>query len=319
MAFSVSTLTDYVEEKNGELINATVLGAYTLKNLGVTITPGIKSSQTINILDSNAEFQADTGCSYNTSGTTSVTQRTIAVSKVMVSETLCPEDLEAKYLQYAVQAGSTHEKLPFEKMIIDQKLAYMNRNLEVAIWQGETDHTFNTNLKQFDGWISIIDGASGIVAGNTSSATSITASNILTLIEDMYAVVPSKILGNPNLVCLMGQDNFRLFTIAMRRANLYHYDAENNRQEMYFPGTNMKVKAVPGLNADNDSNLPVAYKNRMYILDPENLVYGTDMANEEEKFMVWFSQDDQNIKSLARFKAGCQIKRPTEIVHYKNA
>src|SRR3990167_2063411 len=219
MAFSVSTLVDYVEEMKGALILQTIQGARTLKDCGVTIRPGIKNSEMINILDSNAEFQSDGGCSYNTSGTTTFTQRAITVSKIMVSETLCPEDLEVKYTQYAVQPGGTHDKLPFAEHIINQKLEYVNRNLENAIWQGETDHTWNTNFKQFDGWISVITAATDEVAGNTSGATSITATNILSLIEDMYSAAPARILNKPKVTLFMGNDNFRLLTIAMRRAN----------------------------------------------------------------------------------------------------
>ncbi len=101
MSFSVSTLTNYTKENEALLVSSSVLGAKTaslIKSAG-NVMVGVKSAETINIMDTDAFFQAGGTCGWNASGTTSFTQRTVTVGKIKVQESLCPKALEAKYLE----------------------------------------------------------------------------------------------------------------------------------------------------------------------------------------------------------------------------
>jgi len=315
MAFNVTGLTDYIKENEKDIISSSIFSAKSISMVKVQV--GIKSSEDIEIMETLADFQVDNGCAYNTSGTTTFSRRNLAVSKIMIAETLCPEDLEAKFLQRLVQPGSTHDQLPLEKEITDRKIALIAKQLEVAVWQGDTN-AGNTNRKQFDGWIKIIDAA-----GTATSATaqvSISSSTVRGIFEDIYSKIPSAILGADDLVVFCGYDTFRTLMTKLTADNLYNYTTDSAAAsfEMMYPGTNMKVVGVPGLNADNDAGASATYKNRIVAARTSNLYFGTDLLNEYEKYDVWFSQDDQNIKTLFRFKAGCQVAFPSEIVTYKN-
>ena len=315
MAFNVTGLTDYIKENEKDIISASLFSAKSISMVKVQV--GIKSSEDIEIMETLADFQVDNGCAYNTSGTTTFSRRNLAVSKIMIAETLCPEDLEAKFLQRLVQPGSMHDKLPLEKEIVDRKIALIARQLEIAVWQGDTASGL-VNTKLFDGWLKLIDG-SGAAAAVTPTAA-ITTGNVVAIFDEVYAKIPTAILGADDLVAFCGYDTFRLLVTALTTANLYNYttDAGAASFEMMFPGTNLKVVGVPGLNADNNAAALPAYKNRIIAARTSNLYFGTDLLNEYEKYDVWFSQDDQNIKTLFRFKAGCQIAFPSEIVQYKN-
>ena len=315
MAFNVTGLTDYIKENEKDIISSSIFSAKSISMVKVQV--GIKSSEDIEIMDSTADFQTDNGCVYNSSGTTTFSRRNLAVSKIMIAETLCPEDLEAKFLQRLVQPGSTHNQLPLEKEITDRKVALIAKQLEVAVWQGDTA-AGNTNRKQFDGWLKLIDAAGTAVTATAQA--SISSSTVRGIFEDIYSKIPSAILGTDDLVCFCGYDTFRTLVTKLTADNLYNYttDAAAGSFEMMYPGTNMKVVGVPGLNADNDSGAAASYKNRIVAARTSNLYFGTDLLNEYEKYDVWFSQDDQNIKTLFRFKAGCQIAFPSEIVTYKN-
>ena len=320
MAFTVTALTDYVHENEKEILRASILGA---KTMGlVNVKPGIKSSEELTIMTSTAPFQADAGCSYNSSGTTTFTNRALTVVGLMVSETLCPEDLEAKFLQRLVQPGSKHDQLPLEAEIIDEKVRNIQRNLEMAFWQGDTDQTYNTNLKHFNGILNLVDAATGVVTGNTGGQTDITTSNAFTIFQNMYNVCPAAILGTDDLAYFCGWDTFRLLQTNLVNDNNFHYfgDASNVASgELILPGTNVRVYAINGLNADNDAALPAGKQDRIILARKSNIYFGTDLLNEEEEFDVWYSQDDRNIKTLAAFKAGAQIAHPTEIVEYTNS
>ena len=315
MAFNVTGLTDYIRENEKDIISSSLFSAKSISMVKVQV--GIKSSEDIEIMETLADFQVDNGCAYNTSGTTTFSRRNLAVSKVMIAETLCPEDLEAKFLQRLVQPGSKHDQLPLEKEITDRKIALIAKQLEVAVWQGDTN-AGNTNRKQFDGWLKLIDAA-----GTATSATaqaSISSSTVRGIFEDIYSKIPSAILGADDLVVFCGYDTFRTLMTKLTTDNLFNYttDSAAANFEMMYPGTNLKIVGVPGLNADNDAGAAATYKNRIVAARTSNLYFGTDLLNEYEKYDVWFSQDDQNIKTLFRFKAGCQVAFPSEIVTYKN-
>ncbi len=120
MAFNVAALADYTEQNEALLVTSSVLGAKTaslIKSAG-NVMVGVKSAETINIMDTDAIFQSGGSCGFTASGSTTFTQRTVTVGKIKVNEALCPKDLEAKYLQKALPTGSMY----FLSVIADQLL-----------------------------------------------------------------------------------------------------------------------------------------------------------------------------------------------------
>ncbi len=90
MAFNVSALADYTEQNEALLVTSSVLGAKTaslIKSAG-NVMVGVKSSETINIMDTDAIFQSGASCGFNASGSTSFTQRTVNVGKIKFNESL---------------------------------------------------------------------------------------------------------------------------------------------------------------------------------------------------------------------------------------
>lgn len=169
MALDVSGLANYTEQNKMALITKAVFGAKTIAML--TPMTGIKSAQTINILDTDAVFQVGGTCGFNASGTTAITQRTVTVGKIKVHEALCPKTLEAKWTQTLLAPGSEYEGVPFEKVYSDLKVQLIQKQMEVAIWQGDTT-SGTANLNKFDGIIKM--------AGYVSSATGLVNVNAVT-------------------------------------------------------------------------------------------------------------------------------------------
>jgi hypothetical protein len=305
MAYVVSSLTDYVKENNFPLLSASVFGA---KSAGLmTVQSGIKSSSTINIMDTAVAFQAD-GCSRTASGNTTFTQREITVGAIAIHQDFCPKDLNAKYTQTQLRAGSKDDAMPFEAEftgLISSKIA---ATLETAIWKGDTG-SGDANLNKFDGLIKLIDAASGVVDGNTGSTTAITAANAVAIVDGVYASIPVSILAEDDVRIFMGVDAFRLYTTALKNANLFHYSADAQDFEIIVPGTNVRVVAVNGLNGSN----------RIFAMRLSNMYLGVDLESEEEDFDMWYSADDRVVKFSTAFKYGVQVAFPSEIVEYTNA
>jgi hypothetical protein len=125
MGFDVSALANYTKENEALLVTSSVLGAKTaslIKSAG-NVMVGVKSSEKINIMETDAIFQDGASCGFNASGSTTFTQRTVTPGKIKVNEALCPKDLEAKYLQKALPTGSMYDSVfLLSKSILKRKL-----------------------------------------------------------------------------------------------------------------------------------------------------------------------------------------------------
>jgi hypothetical protein len=312
MAFSVSSLTNYTKENEASLVTSSVLGAKTaalIKSAG-NVMVGVKSAETINVMDTDAFFQAGGTCGWNASGTTSFTQRTVTVGKIKVQEALCPKTLESKYLQKALPTGSQYDSIPFEQDYSDKKAKTIASQLETAIWQGDTASA-NGNLNKFDGLIKLIGAASGVVDANVSGfvsgapLTSISSTNVISLLDGVYKAIPAKVVAADDMRIFVGMDTFRTYTIALKNANMFNYAFDGKSDsEFTLPGTPIKVIAVQGLNGTND----------IFALRLSNMFLGTDLLNEEEKFEIFFAKEADEVRFAAEFKMGVNIAFPDEIV-----
>lgn len=312
MSFSISTLSNYTKENEAQLVTSSVLGAKTaalIKSAG-NVMVGVKSAETINIMDTDAFFQAGGTCGWNASGTTSFTQRTVTVGKIKVQEALCPKALEAKYLQKALPTGSQYDSIPFEQDYSDRKAKTIAAQLETALWQGDTASA-NGNLNKFDGFIKLIGAAAGVVDANVSGyisgapLSSITAANVVALFDGVYSAIPAKVVASEDMVIVCGMDTFRTYTIALKNANMFNYAFDGKADsEFVLPGTSIKVVALQGLNGTND----------VYAMRLSNLFLGTDLLNEEEKFEIFFAKEADEVRFAAEFKMGVNVAFPDEIV-----
>lgn len=314
MAFNVAALADYTEQNEALLVTSSVLGAKTaslIKSAG-NVMVGVKSSETINIMDTDAIFQSGASCGFTASGSTTFTQRTVTVGKIKVNEALCPKDLEAKYLQKALPTGSMYDSIPFEQEFSEKKAKRIAAQLETALWQGDTD-SGNANLSRFDGLVKLIGAASGVVAANASTyisgapLSSITSANVISIFDGVYKAIPAQVVAADDMTIFCGQDVFRTYTIALKDANQFHYSIDVKADsEFILPGTTIKVVAVAGLNGTN----------KIYAMRLSNLFLGTDLLNEEEKFEIFYAKEADQVRFVSEFKMGVNIAFPDEVVKF---
>jgi hypothetical protein len=314
MAFDVSTLAAYTEQNEALLVTDSVLGAKTaalIKSAG-NVMVGVKSAETINIMDTDAIFQAGGSCGFTASGSTTFTQRTVTVGKIKVNESLCPKDLEAKYLQKALPTGSMYDSIPFEQEFAEKKAKTIAAQLETALWQGDTA-SGNANLSKFDGLVKLIGAATGVVAANSSTFISgaplstITAGNVISIFDGVYQAIPAQVVAADDMAIFCGQDVFRTYTVALKNANQFHYSIDVKADsEFVLPGTPIKVIALQGLNGTN----------KVYAMRVSNLFLGTDLLNEEEKFEIFYAKEADQVRFVSEFKMGVNVAFPDEIVKF---
>jgi hypothetical protein len=266
-------------------------------------------------MDTDAFFQDGSSCGFNASGTTTFTQRTLTVGKIKVNEALCPKDLEAKYLQKALPAGSSYDSIVFAAEYSQRKADKIAAQLEIAVWQGDTASA-NGNLNKFDGFAKLIAAASAsVIHANTTTyygtplaaSAGITTSNVVAVIDAVYKALPAEIVAKDDATIFVGMDVFRTYTIALKNANLFAYTFDGKADsEMMLPGTTVKVVAVQGLNGTS----------KIYGGRVSNMFYGTDLLDEQERFELFFAKEADQVRFVAEFKAGVQIAFPAEMVDF---
>ena len=323
MAFLVTGLTAYTEQNEQQLVSASLFEARTQQLIlseGNVMT-GVKSSQTVNRMDTDVFFQDDSSCGFLSSGTTEFSQRSLTVGKVRVQETLCPKDLESVYLQKSLPAGGNYDTIAFANEYTARKAGKIAEALETAIWTATGSGYGGTNglLNKFKGIRQHIADAGTSVNANVTGfyGTGAPITGIDTMEKAQKAVLavinalPAAVKGKADVRIFCGWDVYTLLIQKYVDLNLFHYNpgSTNNAADSEFlvPGTSYKVVPVHGLNGTND----------IYAMRMSNVFLGTDLVGEEESFEMWYSQDDRNVKFSANLKIGVQLAFPDEVVRFE--
>lgn len=313
MSFDISALVNYTIQNEKLLVTKSLFDAKTqsvIQSAG-NVMANVKSSETINVLTSDAVFQTGGTCGFNSSGSTAFTQRTVTIGKFKVHESLCPKTLESKYTQLALAAGSLPEAIPFEKQYTGLKAGIIAEQLEIALWLGDTGSS-NVNLNKFDGLAKLIDGSSAAIAGNTTSitvATGITAVNALAIVKNIKNAIPARVKGKKDVRVWCGWDAFDVLVDAYVTANYFNYGAANlsyESGEFTIPGTAYKVTAVHGLDGSN----------RLFAIRDSNLYMGCDILGEEDKWEIFYAKEAMEVRFVSEWKLGINVAFPAEIVQF---
>ena len=319
MAFSFSNVSDYTRQNADNLILASHFDAKTQQLIlsEGSVMVGIKSSEQLPLIDTDAFFQSDSTCGFVASGTTTISQRQLTVGKIKVQQQFCEKDLEAKFTQQALRNGSSNTGIPFEQKITEEIAKTIAEQLETAIWQGDTASGTN-NLNKFDGLLKILNAASGtVVQANASGflgipkvTGTITTTNAKAIADAMWVALPAKLQGKDDVRIFAGYDFYNTFLLAYRDQNLFNFAPTSGEGapngEVIIPGTNYRLTAVHGLDGTN----------RLVAARMTNLFLGTDAQGEENAFEMWYSQDDRVEKLHVAFKMGVQVAYPAEVVNF---
>ena len=317
MALSFSGISAYTKQDIAPLLTEAVFAAKTqsLIKSGGILLPKTKSSVAVPKLATLANFQAD-ACGWNASGTTTISQATIAVGKIKVEEAICTKDFEAYFTQEALKAGSTYEDYgwaEFATKFTEQKNKMIAKQLEIGLWQGDTDST-SENLKRFDGLMKIIDAGSPVnanVSGYVSGGpiSTITAANVVSALNGVYKAIPVEIIDQDDLKVFVGNDVYRLAVLAYQALNLYNYKVDADAAQTFIiPGTNVELVAVNGLNGTGD----------IYATTLSNIAMAFDLEAEEENYKIWYSQDFNEVRYRVAFKLGVGVAYTQMCVKFKS-
>lgn len=290
MAINVSSLTQYVEEQRLPLIKKTIFAAPSIKYFN--LQTGVKHSAALNILDTTVQFGDGATCGWDEAGTSAFSQRMLEVGNYKVNMSFCDKTMLKYWNGYEVRVAAGQKSLPFEEDFVNGVIGGVKEKLEKIIWQGvkATDKA--------DGIVTILNSAEGVIKPSVESGAT-TYEKVLAV----YKAIPVKVLDKA--VIFVGADTFRDLVLEMTAKNLYHYAPTIDESlTIVLAGTTTKVIGVEGLNGTN----------KIVAANPENIYFGTDMEGDEEKFDLWYSQDNQEFRLAINFNAGVQVAFPDEVV-----
>ena len=312
MAFTFTGLVDYIDEQNFPMVTKALIGGRTASLL--TPQLGVKGKTKINLMDVDVVMQDGSGCAWNASGNIDLTQREIDAKQVKINLEFCPKELNAYYWRTQMAAGTHQESLPFEEQFANYLVEKVQNEIEKVIWNGDFAGG-SGNLAMFDGLIipsaSFTDCNVGTGSFPTPLATAITISNVLEAIERIYVETPSAAVAKGDFKIFLGTDKFRVLAAALMNGNgltsaggqLNNYTSSFDPLRLIFPGTNIEIVGVGGLEASND----------IVGFSVANAFLGMDLSEDSSKIESWYSQDDRKFRVAMEFTMVTQFAYPDQV------
>lgn len=296
--YDISKLAAYVKTNADVILKDVVLGSVegdSVANMRKQL--GVKTKEKLNYLNVTPALQSGKDCGFNASGSTVFSDRDITVKTIKAQDEYCDRDLLGKFAESLVNIAAGKETLPFEAQIVDEVVKGIRKQIEKIVWQGDTTLGIDGLLKM-------------AASGGTDSASTVNVSiakgtDIYEAVKAVYLAIPEGLLDKAFIG--LSPANFRAFTQAMVEKNYFHYSGpqDANVNEFIFPGSNVKVKSIQGLSGVND---------KIYASVWDNLVYGTDLLNDEETVNAWYDPNTELFRYTIRFNAGVSTLFPDEVV-----
>jgi len=310
MAFDLSALSAYIEDQDFPLI-AQMQATGGLAEVA-DIQTGIKGSSNLQFLSTDVVFGSDS-CTRTGADTTTLSQRTITVGAIAVSEDLCIKDLNGYWAQVLVKKGAAgEEEIPaeIEAVYMEKKMNALKNALTVADVQGDV-LSANNQLQYYDGLLKIVDGAGTAIDGNTGAvtvATGISSSNVLDILDGMWESIPDNISEADDLSLWVPTSVYKKYVIALKNANLFHYSGDGEQVNLY--GTNVALRSSVGFPG-------AAGDERMILTRDSNIVIGMDGDADEDAMSVRLDPvSEKSIFFDVTFKRGVQVRFPDEVVEF---
>lgn len=292
MAYDVSALPSYVEQRRLPLLAAAVLKGKTVEV--INRQSGVKGKAALNIVNVDADFQAGNTCGFNDGGNDEWSQRVIETALLKVEKEWCWKDLIGYWNEYEYRVIAGEKTLAFEEFFMNEIAKKVAAQIEMLLWQGDNSLSVVGLLGQFTAASQTVQASTGTTA--------------LENIQEVYQAIPEEVVDRAVIFC--DSTVFRAAVANLVAANLYHYNPEAPVDEFVLPGTNCRVIKANGLNSATEQT-----KTSLIVgADPMNLVYGYDIEDSDKALDVWYSRDNDTIRLRLTTNLGAQIAFPDEVV-----
>jgi hypothetical protein len=319
-----SITTTYSGEAASGYVAAALLSANTLDKKLVTIMPNVKYKSVIQKLDVTGIIN-DASCDFQTnSGSVAITERVLTPKELQVNLELCKQEFVDSW--EALQLGfSAFDEIPknFNDFLVSYVGGKVAEATEQSIWQGTAvgtpgDTSTNGQFVGFQARLSgsIAAGGAGAVLPARKNGTgailsgSISGSNVISILEDVVATIPSTVYGKTDLVLYVGTSVAKAYqqSQAGGTSGANGWNNQFNVGEKPYNFNGIEIVLCPGM---SDSKIVAAQKS--------NLFFGTGLLSDYNEIKVLDMSNidgSQNYRVIMRYTAGTQFGIGSDIVYY---
>jgi len=287
MAYDFTGLSKYTDELSFELISKVVLQTDLAQY--VNVRAGLKGTD-VKIPLLSGDFVTADGltCGFDgSSNNTDITQVSMTLVPKKYNQAMCPTSLQEYFLGQALAAGQMagNESIPFEELTANYFVERLKKWNEDFLTQG--DGTVN-------GLENIVQAANGAATQSTVAAAAWTASNAIAQAQSLYEALPEKSINRDDLIMVVSPSYKRALALAITQENYFHISPD---QDIFVPGTSVRVVENSGLSG------------RQYAMvgPAEMIIMGTDLTGDFESFKLWYSEDNDEVRAMMRWKIGIAV------------
>lgn len=285
MAFNITDITGYVDENSFDLISKAVLETPLADYFNIRV--GLKAGDNkIPIMNGDFFVQDGGSCGYTTSGDTTITQIDLNLKAAKVNQSYCPETLRTTFLSQSLAAGqfAGNESIPVEQLMAEYFVKKLNNYNENFLINGDGAYNGLTDI------ITVANGATQ-VTGQTY-----TVANAVSKAQELYSQLPDEVMMMDDLILILSPQQYRVMQLAITQENYYHIAPGG---ELFVPGTSVRI--VPSLGCTNAQK---------FMGSTSTLYLGTDLSSDFEQFRVFYSADNDEVRSLMKWAIGVAVTQP---------
>ena len=307
--------TTYAGEFKEKYIREMLLAGKTLDNGGMTIFPNVAFKEVIQKAALGGSLIVDGSCDYTDSGTLALTERVLEVEEYQVNKTECTKTFSQTWQAAQMQGKLDGRKLPasFSDFIVQYYIAKIAAQMENTIWSG-----VNANAGEFDGITTILAANAASLAGGAviGAGAAVTAANViekLGLVVDNISTNSPALLGQADLRIYVSSHVFQCYIRALGGFSIANSGTDNKMTQWWDGNSGLTYDGIEVFLA------PGMPTNDMVATTVGNLFFGCGILDDMSEIrLIDTSQTlgDQNVRFVARWKAGVQVGLLEEVTYY---
>ena len=312
---ATSLTTSYAGEYKDKMIASALLSGRTLANGGLTVYPNVAFKEVIKRVDLGGDLIVPGACDYSDAGTVTIDEAVLEVKEYQINKTECKKTFSQDWIAAQMGYSMNNQNLPksYSDFIVQQYIAKIAEYIENQIWTGNGS---GGNLTGFT--TTYAASASSLMGGAAVTGTTVDASNVVTEIGkvvDHIAANKASLLDKEDLHIYVSNSIFQAYVRSLggfgaSGLGANGYEGKGNNQDLgenlLFDG--LKIFRAPGLPA-----------NDMVAAQKSNLFFGCGIEGDMSEIALIDTSTtlgDQNVRFVARFKAGIQTGFLGEVAYY---
>ncbi len=294
---TINVTSTYAGDALKKYILAAIIGGETLQTNGISVLTNVKYKRTIKKIAAVGVVQAGS-CEFSPTSGVTITEAVVEPCEYKVNEQICFEDIYNTWDSADMTAGLNAENLP-QSLVDGLTEAYtgqFSKEVETMIWQNLV-----ASGDCFNGFEFILKG------GVTGATSAVTVSNVVTLLNKAYALVPAGVLkkAKSELVIFVSHK-----LLSMYEMNLATQGVNTSVLAGVPTLYGIEIKAIGGLSSDN----------MIVIGERANFYVATDLESDFNQITLLDMRQttgDEAIRFIMKAKLDVAIAYPNEVVFLK--